>query len=481
MNFFHFLPAFLLCFFSPSGSFQIWKPHSRYTTIRLAQSFLQDDRAVHELIMSERARQVSGLELIASENFVSKDVMEAVGSCLTNKYSEGQPNARYYGGNQFIDKLELLCQDRALSLFSVDPKKWSVNVQSYSGSIANLAVYTGLLKPGERLMGLDLPSGGHLTHGYQTAKRKVSASALFFESKPYRVHSETGLIDYDEMEILATEYTPKLLIAGASSYPRDWNYERMKEIADSVGAYLMADISHIAGLVATNNCNSPFKYCDVITTTTHKSLRGPRGAMIFSKNATISNLINLAVFPALQGGPHDNVIAGIAVALKEASSESFPNYIRQVKLNAAALAQQLKKFGYKIITDGTDNHIVLWDVRPTGLSAAVIEKLCEMCDISVNKNSIIGDTSAMNPGGIRLGSLAMTTRKMKETEMLEIANYLNAVVNVGKSFLLSQEEPVRLVTLLEFMQSSKSEKMKSEMELIRRSVNDFTCSFPFPS
>jgi glycine hydroxymethyltransferase len=442
---------------------------------------MHDDPAVYELTNGERARQVSSLELIASENFVSKNVMEAVGSCLTNKYSEGQPNARYYGGNQFIDELELLCQARALSLFSLDPKLWSVNVQSYSGSTANLAVYTGLLKPGERLMGLDLPSGGHLTHGYQTAKRKVSASALFFESKPYHVHVETGLIDYEEMERLAIEFKPKLLIAGASSYPRDWDYERMKRISDSVGAYLMADIAHIAGLVATNNCNSPFNYCDVITTTTHKSLRGPRGAMIFSKNTSISNLINLAVFPALQGGPHNNAIAGIAVALKEAKSQSFPNYILQVKLNAAALANQLKNYDYEIITGGTDNHIVLWDVRPTGLSAAVIEKLCELSDISVNKNSIIGDTSAMNPGGIRLGTLGMTTREMKETEMVGIASYLDRVVSIGKRFLGSGQVPVELRTLLEFLKSSESEKMKSEIENVRHSVNDFTSSFPFPS
>ena len=289
----------------------------------LAERKLRDaDNEVWKILNSEHERQSRGIELIASENFISMPVMEALGSCMTNKYSEGLPNARYYGGTKHIDEMELLCQKRALSLFGLcngheddsavgthdaTTGEWGVNVQPYSGSPANFAVYTALLKPHDRIMGLDLPSGGHLTHGYQTAKRKVSATSIYFESMPYRVHPITGLIDYDELEKLALLYKPKLIIAGASAYPRDWDYARMRSVADSVGAYLMADMAHIAGLVATKQCNSPFQYCDVVTSTTHKSLRGPRAGIIFYRKQW-AEAINNAVFPALQGGPHNHQI-----------------------------------------------------------------------------------------------------------------------------------------------------------------------------
>lgn len=279
-----------------------------YTAQSARQSTLAtSDPEVWSIINNEHKRQFDGIELIASENFVSAAVMEALGSCMTNKYSEGLPGARYYGGNVNIDQIEILCQRRALSLFSLDEKDWGVNVQPYSGSPANLAVYTALLKPHDRVMGLDLPSGGHLTHGYQTNKRKVSATSIFFESLPYKVDPTTGLINYAELAHLAGLFKPKLIIAGASAYPRDWDYARMKAIADSVGAYLMADIAHIAGLVATKQCNSPFPYCDVVTTTTHKSLRGPRSGLIFFRKP-LTDAVNNAVFPALQGGPHNHQI-----------------------------------------------------------------------------------------------------------------------------------------------------------------------------
>lgn len=390
------------------------------------------DREIWDLIKKERSRQRNGVELIASENFVSKAVMEALGSCLTNKYSEGLPYARYYGGNKYIDQLESLCQKRVLSLFGLDSLHWSVNVQPYSGSPANFAVYTALLQPRDRIMGLDLPSGGHLTHGYKTNKKNVSATSIFFDTLPYYVDASSGLIDYDGLAKAALQFQPRLIIAGASAYPRDWDYARMRIIADSVGAYLMADIAHISGLVATRQCNSPFEHCDVITSTTHKTLRGPRSGMIICKQH-LSKTINSAVFPALQGGPHNHQIAALAVALHEASQPSFSVYIKQVIENAASLADAMMQQGYIIVTNGTDNHLVLWDVRPTGLNGAIIEKLSEICEISVNKNAIIGDHSAMSaPGGVRLGTSAVTTRGMKQKDMYRLVDWLHRIVLIGQ-------------------------------------------------
>jgi glycine hydroxymethyltransferase len=306
-------------------------------------------------------------------------VMEANGSPLTNKYSEGLPGARYYGGNEYIDQVENLCRKRALQAFRLNPEEWGVNVQSYSGSTANFSALTALIQPHDRLMGLDLPSGGHLTHGWQTSKKKISTSSIYFESMPYQVSPETGLIDYDRLEENANLFRPKLIICGASAYARDWEYAKLRKIADIHGAYLMADIAHISGLVAGQEANNPFELCDVVTTTTHKTLRGPRAGLIFfRKKDDLESRVNNAVFPSCQGGPHNNTIAAVAVALKQAASPEFKQYAKQVRANAKALGETLVNYGYKLVTGGTDNHLILWDLRQLKLTGSKVEKICDM-------------------------------------------------------------------------------------------------------
>ena len=399
---------------------------------------------------------------------------------------------RYYGGNEYIDKIESLCISRALELYQLSPEEWGVNVQPYSGSPANFAVYTALLQPHDRIMGLDLPSGGHLTHGFQTAKRKVSATSVYFESMPYVVDENTGLIDYDEMEKRAKIFLPKLIIAGASAYPREWDYERIREIADSVGAIMMVDMAHISGLVAGQCVASPFEFADVVTSTTHKTLRGPRSGIIFAKKELMDK-IDTAVFPSLQGGPHNHQIAAVAVALKEASTSEFKSYSQNVISNAQALASGLVERGHDIATGGTENHLILWDVRRDGLTGNKVEKVLENVSITTNKNSLPGDTSAINPGGVRLGTPALTSRGLNEKDFDLVAEFLVRGYNLSLEIQKVTEENLdanrddnngqkkKKVLLKDFLTVMKSdEEMVAAAELLRHDVEQFAKDFEMP-
>lgn len=448
-------------------------------TVISNKSLHQHDPLLFEYIKCEEERQREGLELIASENFTSKAVMECLGSVLTNKYAEGYPGRRYYGGTKIIDKIEILCQERALDAMSCDPDKWGVNVQPYSGSPANFAVYTALLKPHDRIMGLDLPSGGHLTHGFYTLgkdkKRKpVSATSVYFESLPYRVHTETGIIDYTELRKNAELFKPAMIICGGSAYSREWDYKTLREIADDNGSLLMMDMAHISGLVATGLAESPFPYCDIVTSTTHKSLRGPRSGLIFYRkdSRNFEKLINDAIFPSLQGGPHVHQIAGVATQLLEVKTPEFKYYCNQVCKNAKHLAETLISMGYKLVTNGTDNHLFLWDVRPLGLTGSKVEKLAELCSITLNKNTVPGDTSALTPGGVRIGVCALTTRGLKEGDFTQVAAFLDRTIKL--CIKLQEQSGKKLKDFLSYAE------VNNDVKLLKLDINTFAKKFSMP-
>ena len=391
----------------------------------------QQDPAVYDAMMRELQRQRDHIELIASENFVSPAVMEAMGSHLTNKYAEGYPGARYYGGCQYVDEVENLARDRAVQLFGAE----HANVQPHSGSQANVAVYLALLKPGDTILGMDLSHGGHLTHG-----SKASISGKYFNACFYVVDPETETIDYDKVRQRAEECRPKLIIAGASAYPRFIDFKRMREIADSVGAYLMVDMAHIAGLVAAGEHPSPVPYAHVVTTTTHKTLRGPRGALILCKEE-LKKKIDSAVFPGTQGGPLMHIIAAKAVCFGEALKPEFKAYQHQTVLNAAALAKALSEQGLRLVSGGTDNHLMLVDVMSKGRTGMEVQELLDMANITANKNTIPFDTQSVKlTSGMRFGTPAVTTRGMKEPEMAQIAQMIARLIDEGEGAVAQVKE-----------------------------------------
>lgn len=398
---------------------------------------MEKDKKIFNLIDKERERQLNGIELIASENFVSEQVMQAMGSCLTNKYAEGYPGKRYYGGCQVVDEVEQLAIDRAKLLFNAE---WA-NVQPHSGAQANAAVMLAILKPGDTFLGLDLSHGGHLTHG-----SFVNYSGILYNPVAYTVKEDTGLLDYDQMEEMALKHKPKLLVAGASAYSRDWDFARMRKIADSVGALLMADIAHPAGLIAKGFLNHPFPHCHIVTTTTHKTLRGPRGGMILIGKdfenpwglktpkgtvKTMSQLLDSAVFPGTQGGPLEHVIAAKAVSFGEALTDEYHNYIAQVKKNANVMANAFIQKGYKVISGGTDNHSMLIDLRTKvpEINGKVVENTLVKADITLNKNMVPFDSrSPFQTSGIRIGTPAITTRGLKEETIETIVELIDEVI-----------------------------------------------------
>jgi len=431
----------------------------------------KQDPVVADAIKNELSRKRFGLEMIPSENFVSTAVFQALGSVMTDKYSEGYPHKRYYGGNEFIDVVEDIAIERTKKLFGVP----HANVQPYSGSPANQAVYIAICKPGDTIMGQSLPDGGHLTHGW-----KVNFSGMFFNSVQYHVKSD-GFIDFDEVRRLAKEHKPKLIWCGATAYPREFPFEEFAEIADDVDAYFAADIAHIAGLVIAGVHKSPVPYAHVVTTTTHKTLRGPRGAIIMvtqkglDKDPELAKKIDKTVFPGLQGGPHDHQTAAIAVALGEAMKPEFKEYGKQIVKNAKALAKRLMERGINLVSNGTDNHLLLIDLTPFGKGRGLfVQDALDLAGITVNKNTIPSEPSSpFYPSGVRLGTPALTTRGMKEKEMELIGDWIAEVINEVKGYEIPDDKEARKEAIEKFKkeieQNEKLKKIKNEvMELCKK-------------
>lgn len=413
------------------------------------------DTLIFDLIDRELDRQEHGLELIASENFVSKQVMEAAGSCLTNKYAEGLPGKRYYGGCQVVDEIETIAIERAKKLFGAE---W-VNVQPHSGAQANAAVMLAVIQPGDKILGFDLSHGGHLTHG-----SPVNFSGKLYQPLFYGVKKETGLIDYEKLEELALTEKPKLIIVGASAYSREWNYARVRAVADQIGALVMADISHPAGLIARGLLDNPLPHCHIVTTTTHKTLRGPRGGMIMmgkdfenpfglktpkGETRMMSSVLDMAVFPGTQGGPLEHIIAAKAIAFGEALTDEYLAYAKQLQINAQAMAKAFVSRGYGIISGGTDNHLMLIDLRNKNITGKLAENALEKADITVNKNMVpFDDRSPFVTSGIRVGTAAITTRGFKETDMEEIVELIDQVITNPEDEKNLEQVKQRVVALV---------------------------------
>ncbi|MBU1327312.1 serine hydroxymethyltransferase [Patescibacteria group bacterium] len=433
------------------------------------------DPEVAKLIAAESKRQQEVLEMIPSENYASAAVREAIGSVLTNKYSEGYPHKRYYQGNTYIDAIEDIAIDRAKKLFGVP----HANVQPYSGSPANAAVYFAILAPGDTIMGLALSAGGHLTHGHPA----ITFSGKYFHSVQYDVDAD-GWLNMEEISQLSRKTKPKMIVVGTTAYPRIFDWKHWKVIADEAGALLLADISHIAGLVVGGVHPSPVQYADIVMTTTHKTLRGPRGALLMvtesglKKDPKMAEKIDKAVFPGIQGGPHDNVTAAIAIALKEADSQSFRAYAKQIVANAKVLAKSLTDQGLKLTTGGTDNHLMVIDLRPQGLSGNVVAEALEVAGIVVNKNSVPHDPNPpFYPSGIRLGTPAVTTRGMKEPEMQQIGQWISQVINIVKDNHLPGDKETRNAFFVDFRKKIIKNK---ELLTIAANVQALCRHFPVP-
>ncbi|XP_053468521.1 serine hydroxymethyltransferase, cytosolic-like isoform X1 [Ictalurus furcatus] len=444
-----------------------------------------NDPEVFNIIQKEKRRQIYSLSLIASENFTSHAVSEALSSCVSNAFF--QQSLRYSGDEDSVDDLERLCQQRALKVYGLDPEKWGVNVQPYSGAFANFAVYTSVVEPQGRIMGLDPCDGGHRSHGFKIDKEKFSATSLFFESMSYKVNQETGYIDYDQLEENARLFKPKLIVAGTSSYSRNLDYGRLRKIADENGAYLLADMAHISGLIAAGVIPSPFDYCDIVTTSTYKTLRGCRSGAIFYRKGvrsvdaktgkeTLYNLESLiceAVFPRLQGGRHSHSIA----ALKQALTPEFKAYQVQVLANCRTLASSLIEKGYKIVTGGTDTHLILLDLRPNGIDGVRAEKVLQDCSISCNRNPCPGD-SIFHPLGLRLGTPALTSRGLVEEDFCQVAELVHRGIQLAVEIQTNMNPKS---TLKEFKETlAQDEKYQKKITEIRDEVEAFVGKFPMP-
>ncbi|KAK7678745.1 glycine hydroxymethyltransferase shm1 [Cerrena zonata] len=441
----------------------------------ISKSVQDVDPEMASILKQEQERQKNSITLIPSENFTSKAVMDLLGSAMQNKYSEGYPGERYYGGNEIIDKAEALCQKRALKAFDLNPEEWGVNVQPLSGAPANLYAYSAVLEVGDRIMGLDLPHGGHLSHGYQTPSTKISYISKYFQTMPYRLNEETGLIDYDTLEANAILFRPKVIVAGASAYSRVIDYKRMKAIADKVGAYLLSDMAHISGLVSAGVTESPFPYSDIVTTTTHKSLRGPRGAMIFFRKGI--RKVTKKVFPAHQGGPHNHTISALAVALKQTQEPEYKEYQQNVVDNAKKFAQALESKDFKLVSGGTDTHLILVDLRSKNIDGARVEAVLERANIAANKNTVPGDKSALFPSGLRVGTPAMTTRGFGADEFSRVADYFQRAVDISIALKAKEEGKVPKELLASFKSLADND---DQVKQLAKEVSEWASSYPVP-